>query len=563
MTGNWRNYTIAADLSHHISGGFPAYPARFHEVLKFHEPGLAPVLDSAGACHITPDGLPAYSQRYLRAFGFYEGRAAVQASEGWFHILADGRPLYGERYAWCGNFQEGRCPVRDSSGNYFHLNAEGGAAYRRRYRYAGDFRDGFAVVQREDGRHTHVDANGTALHGKWFLDLDVFHKNFARARDEQGWHHVDVQGRQLYGRRFRNVEPFYNGQARAEEPDGALSVIDESGHTVLNLSKPSKSPLQALSEDMVGLWKTHTIRAAVELGVFELLPATPLALERQCGLAPGMGRRLLRALAELGLARQDSDGQYCSTARGAYLKQDHFQTLSDAAMHWGRSAGEAWQGLTGALRSGKSSWSRKHGQTFFDSIQERPVELEGYHRAMASYARHDYAEISRALDFGAHRAILDAGGGTGELSFSLLRSCPNLSCTVMDLPEVVARVAIPTDLADRCAAVGGNLFKPWPVQAEAVILARVLHDWPDEAAARILARARQAMPGGGTLYIVELIPDDLSAKGGLLDLNMLVMTGGAERTAEEYGSLLSGAGFKPVDVTPTAAVSSIVRAQAA
>ena len=168
MTGDWRNYTISADLSHHISGGFPAYPPAFAKSSNFTSPAWRPYWTPPEPAH-HPRWLPAYSRRYLRAFGFYEGRAAVQASEGWFHILADGRPLYGERYAWCGNFQEGRCPVRDSSGNYFHLNAEGGAAYRRRYRYAGDFRDGYAVVQREDGRHTHVDAMGrpSTASGSW------------------------------------------------------------------------------------------------------------------------------------------------------------------------------------------------------------------------------------------------------------------------------------------------------------------------------------------------------------------------------------------------------------
>ncbi len=562
MSGNWRNYTIAPDLSHHIDHGRPAYAARFHEVLKFHEPGLAPAWDVSGAGHITPDGLPAYSQRYLRTFGFYEGRAAVQASEGWFHILGDGSPLYGDRYAWCGNFQEGRCPVRDSSGNYFHLNLEGNPVYGQIYRYAGDFRDGFAVVQRDDGRHTHVNAYGSPLHGEWFLDLDVFHKNFARARDERGWHHVDTQGRQLYGRRFRNVEPFYNGQARVEEPDGALSVIDESGQVVISLSRPSRSTLQALSEDMVGLWKTHTIRAAVELGVFEALPANSSALECQCGLARGMGSRLLRALVELDLVQQDSSGQYSATTRGCHLKADHPYTLSDAALHWGGAAGEAWEGITAALRSANLPWSSKFGQNFFNSLKHRPIELAGYHRAMASYARHDYAEIAQALDFGVHRAILDAGGGTGELTFSLLRSFPNLRCTVMDIAEVVAQITVPPDLTDRCAVVAGDLFQSWTVQAEAVVLARVLHDWPDEAAGAILARARESLPVGGILYVVELTPDDQSGNGGLLDLNMLVMTGGAERTREEYSSLLARAGFRLRDVTPMVAVSSIFRAEA-
>ena len=89
-------------------------------------------------------------------------------------------------------------------------------------------------MQRDDGRHSHIDPSGALLHGRWFLDLDVFHKNYARARDEQGWHHVDVHGQPLYQDRYRNVEPFYNGQARVEGLDGSLSVIGESGETLVS-----------------------------------------------------------------------------------------------------------------------------------------------------------------------------------------------------------------------------------------------------------------------------------------------------------------------------------------
>ena len=149
--------------------------------------------------------------------------------------------MYGERYAWCGNFQESRCAVRLPGGDYIHIADDGTPAYVERYRYAGDFKDGYAVVQREDGKHTHIDRSGNPLHGRWFQDLDVFHKRYARACDSNGWHHVDMTGEPLYGERFRNVEPFYNGQARVEAFDGSLSVIDESGQTLLELRGPSRN----------------------------------------------------------------------------------------------------------------------------------------------------------------------------------------------------------------------------------------------------------------------------------------------------------------------------------
>ena len=562
MTDEWRQYGISEDVSHHVYQGKPAYPSRFHEVQKFHEPGLAPVRDASGAYHITPDGLAAYQSSYVRTFGFYEGRAAVQSVEGWFHIVSNGEPLYRERYAWCGNYQEGRCTVRMQDGGYFHIASDGTPAYRERYRYAGDFKDGHAVVQREDGNHTHINASGNLLHGRWFHDLDVFHKRFARACDSDGWHHVDMTGEPLYEDRFKNVEPFYNGQARVEGFNGSLSLIDESGQTLLELRRPSQSHLEVLSGDMVGLWRTQTIHAAVELGVFEVLPASAEEVELRTPLHKSLGDRLMRALTELDLVMRDEKGVYHPTNRGSLLLRSHPVSLADAARHWGGESYEAWAGLARSLKTGESAFERLHAANFFHWIQESPADLQAYHSAMSSYARHDYRDLAKSVDFSAHDSILDAGGGTGELAFALLRSYPGLVATVMDRAEVVDSANTPEDLEGRCRFVAGDLFGKWPVKSDAVILARVLHDWPDRDALRILKCAREALPKGGVLYVIEMVLDDGTRGGGLLDLNMLVMTQGAERTEEQFGCLLGQAGFCMLDLIGTRSVSSVIRARA-
>ena len=562
MSSQWRDYAISPDASHHVDQGLPAYSPRFLEVLKFHAPGLAPVRDASGSYHITPNGLAAYKARYVRAFGFYEDRAAVHSADGWFHILSDGNSLYSERYAWCGNFQEGRCPVRHAEGGYSHVKADGAPAYAERYRYAGDFKDGFAVVQRDDGKHSHIDPHGNLLHRKWFLDLDVFHKNYARARDARGWHHVDLHGEPLYEVGFKSVEPFYNGQARVEGFCGSLSVIDESGETLVELRKPLRSHLEELSADMVGLWKTQTIRAAVELGVFETLPASATRVEKCLHLGESVGPRLMRALTELGLTWRDGGGVYHPTDRGSHLQRSHPLSLEDAALHWGREAYAAWSETAQSLRTGESSFRKRYGKGFFDWLQDRPEELKSYHRAMSAYAKHDYLSLADSVDFGVHESILDAGGGGGELTFALLRAFPNLKATVLDRPEVVKSASVPDDLANRCRFVSGDLFREWPVGAGAVVLARVLHDWPDDEAILILDRARAVMPEGGTLYLVEMVLNNSSGAGGLLDLNMLLMTGGAERTVEQFRVLLSRTGFELLDVVGTGSVNSVVRARA-
>ena len=199
----WQAARVAPDRTHHVTEGAPSYPARFDEVLAFHAPGLAPVRLDDAAWHIDAHGAPAYARRFQRTFGFYEERAAVVGADGWHHILPDGTDQYPERYAWCGNYQGGRCTVREAGGAYVHLDREGRPAYAARWRYAGDFREGVAVVQGAEGRSTHIDVQGSPLHGRWFLDLDVFHKGFARARDERS--------------------------------DGALEVINEEGLTLAAL----------------------------------------------------------------------------------------------------------------------------------------------------------------------------------------------------------------------------------------------------------------------------------------------------------------------------------------
>ena len=342
---NWRDLTVSACGTHHECDGQPAYSGRFDEVLKFHVPGLAPVKCGDEAWHVGPDGNSAYSRRFIRTFGFYEGFAAVQAQDGWHHIRPDGIDAYPERYEWCGNFQGGRCTVRLRDGCYRHVFADGSFAYPETWRYAGDYKDGFCVIQNNAGLCTHLDLNGELLHGNWFVDLDVFHKSLARARDGEGWMHVDLRGAPAYARRFAAVEPFYNGQARVERFDGGLEVINEQGQSLIELRAARQSEFAALSGDMVGYWHTETIAAAVRLGVIEAFPCTSGALAENCGLSGDGALRLLRALRELRLVERDTE-TWCLSARGEFLLASHPLTLADAALEYSGALGDLWECLT-------------------------------------------------------------------------------------------------------------------------------------------------------------------------------------------------------------------------
>ena len=245
MTAQWQKAAVASDGTHHVVDGEALYDARFLEVLAFHEPGLAPVLDASGSYHIGPTGSPAYPRRFRRTFGFYEGLAAAEDASGARHVDLHGEEIGNARFSWCGNFQAGRCAVRNADGLYLHLRPDGAPAYAERWRYAGDFREGAAVVLDALGLHQHIDAEGRALGTGRFLDLDVFHKGFARARDGDGWFHIRRDGGGAYGRRFAAVEPFYNGQSRCETFDGHLVVIDETGRDLVALRGELAAPTPA------------------------------------------------------------------------------------------------------------------------------------------------------------------------------------------------------------------------------------------------------------------------------------------------------------------------------
>ncbi len=549
----WRALTVAEDGTHHVAEGVPAYAERFDEVLKFHAPGLAPVRRRAEAWHIRPDGSPAYSRRFLRTFGFYEALAAVVDQDGWHHITPHGEDAYPQRYAWCGNFQEQRCPVRRQDGTYLHIAPSGLPAYDARWRYAGDFRDGVGVVQHQDGRSTHIRPDGTPLHGVWFLDLDVFHKAYARARDEAGWMHIDRTGKPIYAHRLANVEPFYNGQARVERFDGGLEVIDESGHQLVELRPAQRSEFAALSADMVGFWRTETIAAAVKLGVFEALPGTSAEVAMRCDLHQDRTLRLLRALGELSLVTIEG-AQWRRTPRGEYLCRDHPLTLAGAAGEYAQHFSAMWKSLPEAIRR-SGQW---HAPDVFGDVANDITRRSSHHRMLFSYARHDYPMVPAALHLRGNEQVVDPGGGLGALSLALLEHYPELGITLLDRPEVIDQAQRSLSSEPRIELRAADLFQPWQISADAVMMARILHDWDDNAAIRILKRAREALAVGNEIFVIEMVLPETGVAGALCDLHLLMVTGGQERTEAGYASILTAAGFDLVEVRHLPALPSIL-----
>lgn len=553
----WRESTIAADGTHHCIDGRALYSARFQRVQKFHEPGLAPVVDATGAFHITVDGLAVYSTRFLQTWGFYEGRAAVQDEQGWFHILADGRELAKERFDWCGNFQGHRCAVRSHDGRYFHLTESGSPAYAARFLYAGDFRDGSAVIRcPERGLCTHIDPDGRWVHRQWYLDLDVYHKGYARARDRSGWFHVDPAGLPITPHRYAEVEPFYNGQARVLTHAGEYQVVDERGRVLAGVGRDSHDRFHQVSASLVGHWRTDTITAAVSLGIFEHLPARSAELSDALTVPEESLSRLLGGLWELGLVdRQDGDSWHATPA-GRLLDRRLSPNLADAATEFGGPLRECWTRLAEAIRT--PGW---RPPDVFAAVAAEPPRIAVSQRMLAAYAQHDYADVVRLMPFQGARTIVDVAGGTGVLARMLSERFPAADIVVLERPEV-CQYAVDAGEPRRVRFVSGDLFTPWPIRADGFVMSRVLHDWNDDDAERILRHARAALAIGSTGVIVEMLLDDATPFGRVCDLHLLVVTGGKERTAERMERLVRKAGFRLVRVEPTTSIVSAIVVEA-
>lgn len=531
---------VSSCETHHLYNGEPFYPVRFHKVLKYHVPGLAPALDSTGAFHITLEGAPAYNERFKQTFGFYCSYAAVEAETGWLHINKDGNPLYEERYAWCGNFQEDLCSVRSHNGSYFHINTKGQRLYPEDYTYVGDFKDRIAAICREDGRSSHINAQGKLIHSKWYQQLDIFHKGYARARDEKGWFHVTKEGLSAYNQRYASIEPFYNGQAHAQTHDGALVIVGETGEIIKEIASAQKNFIGELSSDLVGFWKSETIKLAVELGLLDILPAKDIKIAEKSSIPLLNVQRVMRALNEIGLVKAFNE-VWSLTPKGQLLTPRDKSFMAAASQMWPQVQHE-WTHLKDKLKDDNIS----HHHTFKENSTDE-TQLKVYRRALEGYARLDFDEVARWESWNKYSSIIAFGQTGMTLLKDILRTHATVYGILAHEDLLLFHFAIEEDLQQRLKRVIIDYHKDWPIKAEAILMPRFLHYFPDNEVLTILQKAYKILPSSGALYLFEMVLEQNNPAGGLLDLNMLAESGGRLRTLQEWEYVLSKAGFSVND----------------
>ncbi len=306
-----------------------------------------------------------------------------------------------------------------------------------------------------------------------------------------------------------------------------------------------------------GAMAVQTIHVAARLGIADLVADGPKSIDALAKStrthAPSLGR-LLRALTSLGIFEEDG-GRYGQSPLSEALRTDHPQSMRRWAMMLG--AGFVWRPsgeLALSVETGQPAFAHVQGAQFFKYLAAHPGDAAIFNAAMSSMPAYIDAIVD-AYDFSTFDRIVDVGGGHGTLLTGILSRNPHVRGVLYDLAAVVEG-APPAPVGNRLEVVAGDFFDGVPEGADAYLLKGVIHDWADESAVRILKNCRRAMRQDGCLLIVDTVLEPSSDPAqAMMDVLMMVLTGGRERTESEFRSLLHDAGFSLVKVMPTMAAS--------
>jgi hypothetical protein len=308
-----------------------------------------------------------------------------------------------------------------------------------------------------------------------------------------------------------------------------------------------------------GYLVTQLLHAAVTLGVPEALadgPRGSAELAAELHAERGPLHRVLRGLAAEEVLDELPDGRFALTESGQLLRAGVPGSLRGAVTARAQLYYGAMAGLPDAVRSGGTPFEIVHGRPFFEHLAASPERLAAFQASMADRSAREAGAVVAAYDVSGLGSVVDVGGGTGTLLRAVLGRNPAADVLLFDRPEVVAG----SDLPSR----GGDFFVEVPAGADAYLLSRVLHDWDDDDALRVLRTCRRAMRPDSVLLVVEAVlperaVDDPAAVR--MDLHVLLLLNGRERTAAEYAGLFDAGALRLSADVPTEAGVHVLEAR--
>jgi ubiquinone/menaquinone biosynthesis C-methylase UbiE len=339
--------------------------------------------------------------------------------------------------------------------------------------------------------------------------------------------------------------------------------------TLDRLSTPQVPVHAQVIQMATAYWVSRAIYVAAQLGIADLLkdgPRDAEALAAATGTyAPAVGR-VLRSLASVGLFKSDAQGRFSLTPLGAALQSDAPGAARSTVIALsGTFFWAAWGEVLHSVRTGETGLEKALGVSEYEYLAQHPEDASHFNAAMIGYHGEEPAAIVEAYDFSGSGTVVDVGGGSGNLLGTILTANPSLRGVLLDLPQVLsdARHKLEaTGVADRCEFVGRDFLQGVTEGGDVYIVSHCIHNWDEVSCVQILANCRRAMAPRGRLLIVEAVirAGDEPDPAKILDLAMLLVPGGQERTEREYRDLLKKAGFRLTRVVPTRTSASIIEA---
>ncbi len=333
--------------------------------------------------------------------------------------------------------------------------------------------------------------------------------------------------------------------------------------------KASVPPSVAMLQMISGFWISRAIYIVAKLGLADHLRDGHKTADQLASVtgthAPSL-YRVLRALASVGVLAEDAKG-FGLTPLSETLCTDVPGSLrAFATVELGEEHYPAWGELLHSVKTGEIAFDRAFGMPVWKFFEQNAENAKTFNDAMTGLTLAVNDAVLSRYDFSSIRKIVDVGGGHGSLIASILKANPRMKGVLFDAPSVAkgAQSRIEGEgIADRCEIVGGDFFQLVTGGGDAYILKWIIHDWDDERSITILRNCHRAMTDDGKLLLVEAVVPRGSEPhfSKFIDLNMLVMTGGRERTEDEYRQLLEAAGFKLTRILPTEAPMSVIESE--
>jgi hypothetical protein len=334
------------------------------------------------------------------------------------------------------------------------------------------------------------------------------------------------------------------------------------------MTTQGQPPQAVLLEMLTGYWKAQSISVAARLKIADLVQEGPKSadeLAKATGTHAQSLYRLLRALASIGIFAEDAGQRFGLTPLATCLL-DKPGSQRAVALMVGDEHYRAWGDLLYSIQTGKTAFEHIYHQPIFDYLAERPEQAKIFDAAMVGVHGAETQAMVDAYDFSPFRKLVDVGGGNGSVLRAVLGKYPKLQGVLYDRPDVIERARADlrsAGLEQRCAAVGGSFFESVPAGGDAYFMRHIIHDWYEEQCLTILRHIRKVIPKEGKLLLVESVipPGNAPSFAKFLDLNMLVIPGGMERTESQYRQLFAEAGFRLARIVPTRLEPSVIEGE--